>query len=162
MRPIRNILKPSIAGTALLLLAACGGSSETGAAPGDPAGQAAIEVTANDQMKFSQSEIRVKAGQTVTLRLVNVGKMPKQAMSHNWVLLQPMSDGELNSLGMKAANNPPSYLPGDQSAIIAHTAMLGSGESDTIEFIAPPVGAYPFICTFPGHYAIMRGNLVSE
>jgi len=63
---------------------------------------------------------------------------------------------------MKAANNPPSYLPQDQSAIIVHTAMLGGGESDTIEFTAPPAGTYPFICTFPGHYAIMRGKLVSE
>jgi len=159
MRSIRNILNPSIAGIAMLFLSACGGSSETEAAPSEPG---VIELTANDQMKFSQSEIRVKAGETVKLRLANVGKMPKQAMSHNWVLIQPMSDGEINALGMKAANNPPSYLPQDQSAIIVHTAMLGGGESDTIEFTAPPAGTYPFICTFPGHYAIMRGKLVSE
>ena len=143
----------------MLLLSACGGSSKTEAAPTDPG---TIELTANDQMKFSQSEIRVKAGATVKLRFANVGKMPKQAMSHNWMLLTPMSDGDINALGMKAANNPPTYLPQDGSAIIAHTAMLGAGESDIIEFTAPPAGTYPFICSFPGHYAIMRGKLISE
>lgn len=163
MNRLKRILSLAAAGAALSLFAACGGSDE----PAPSAAQALSEegvvvLTANDQMKFSQTEIRAKAGEVLKLRLTNIGKMPKQAMSHNWALLTPMSDSEINAFAIKAANNPPSYLPKDASAVIAHTAMLGGGESDTIEFTVPPAGSYPFICTFPGHAMIMRGVLVSQ
>ena len=41
--------------------------------------------------------------------------------------------------------------------MVAHTKLLGGGESDEITFTAPAAGEYPFICTFPGHFAIMQG-----
>jgi len=37
---------------------------------------------------------------------------------------------------------------------------VGGGESDTIEFEAPPEGEYDYICSFPGHYQQMQGKLV--
>jgi azurin len=37
---------------------------------------------------------------------------------------------------------------------------LGGGETDVIEFQAPPAGEYEFLCSFPGHYAMMRGKFV--
>jgi azurin len=52
------------------------------------------------------------------------------------------------------------YIPQDEeskAAIVAHTKMLGGGESDEITFTAPAPGDYPFICSFPGHFAIMQG-----
>lgn len=122
-----------------------------------------IEVTANDAMKFSVGEIRVKPGESLRIAFSNVGKMPKQSMAHNWVLLKPMNSGDINAFGMKAAANPPSYLPADSQSVIAHTKMLGGGESDYVDFQAPSEpGVYPFICTFPGHYALMRGQLIVE
>jgi len=46
--------------------------------------------------------------------------------------------------------------------IIAHTKLLGPGESDTITFKAPTKkGRYVFLCSFPGHYQIgMKGYMV--
>ena len=38
--------------------------------------------------------------------------------------------------------------------------LLGAGESDTIEFVAPAEGTYKFICTWPAHYASMQGEMV--
>jgi azurin len=40
--------------------------------------------------------------------------------------------------------------------------MIGGGESDTITFDAPEAGTYVFLCTFPGHYQVMRGEFIVE
>ncbi len=151
-----------------LMLAACGGKKET--ASGTGAGSAVtedgvriVEITANDQMKFSLKEIRVKAGEPVRLTLKNIGKMPKQSMGHNWVLIQPVDQAGLTSFALSAASRPPQYLPADKTLIIAHSRILGPGESETIEFKAPSTaGIYRFLCTFPGHYNLMNGNFIVE
>lgn len=41
------------------------------------------------------------------------------------------------------------------------TRMIGSGQTDTVEFTAPTSGTYTFICSVPGHTAAgMRGDLI--
>ena len=41
--------------------------------------------------------------------------------------------------------------------------VLKQGESDTLRFHAPKQpGKYPYICSFPGHYLVMRGVMVVE
>ncbi|QAA83010.1 azurin [Aequorivita sp. H23M31] len=121
-----------------------------------------VTITANDQMKFDKSEIRVKAGQKVRLTLKHVGTMDKSVMGHDWVLLKKGVD--MATVGQATAeaqdhDNFPDSVKGD---IIAHTKMLGGGESDTIEFDAPAPGTYTFMCTFPGHYALMNGKFIVE
>jgi azurin len=40
------------------------------------------------------------------------------------------------------------------------TKIVDPGESFTLEFVAPrQAGAYPYICTFPGHWRIMQGTM---
>ena len=46
-----------------------------------------IEIAASDTMKFEITEIRAKAGERLSVTLVNKGTMPKFSMGHNWVLL---------------------------------------------------------------------------
>lgn len=120
-----------------------------------------VSLTGNDQMKFNKNEIRVKAGQTVKLTLKHVGTMEKNVMGHNFVLLTQGTD--INQFGqeaVQAADND--YIPKNTDKVIAHTKMLGGGESATIEFEAPAAGTYDFICSFPGHYAVMRGKFIVE
>jgi azurin len=120
-----------------------------------------FEITGNDAMQFNVTEMTVAPGQKVSLAFKNIGKLPAQAMSHNWVLLSISNWDDVPSLAMDAATKAPVYLPADQSKIIAHTKMLGPGESDTIEFTAPTTpGEYWYICTFPGHFALMKGKLI--
>lgn len=125
-------------------------------------GQASeITVEANDRMQFDTKEIKVKAGEEITLTLKHVGKLPVQAMGHNWVLLKDDVDvKDFAMTAMKAKDN--GYLPKDSDQIIASTKLLGGGETDTITFDAPEKGTYTFICTFPGHYGIMQGTLTVE
>lgn len=119
-----------------------------------------IAITANDAMQFNVKEITAKPGEVVRVKLTHTGKLPKAAMGHNWVLLKPMTPAEFNAFAMACATKAPVYLPEDRSAVIAHTKILGGGESDTVEFTVPATpGDYPFLCSFPGHYAMMKGVL---
>jgi azurin len=54
------------------------------------------------------------------------------------------------------------YIPEGTEDVIAHTALIGGGEETTIEFTAPAAGEYTFICSFPGHYALMNGKFIVE
>ena len=150
--------------SAVVILAGCGGGSEADNGEAYTAdGRRIIEVQGNDQMRFNVSEIRVKAGEELRVTFTNVGRMPKETMGHNWVLFEPLSDSDLNRLAMDAARRSPEYLPEDRSAIIVHTKIIGPGESDIIEFTAPSEpGTYVFACTFPGHFAMMKGNMIVE
>ena len=54
-----------------------------------PAAMETIQITlnSNDAMKYDMSEIKVMEGQEVVLTLNHTGKLPIEAMGHNFVLL---------------------------------------------------------------------------
>ncbi|MGV3507967.1 MAG: plastocyanin/azurin family copper-binding protein [Sphingobacteriaceae bacterium] len=160
---------------AAAILASCGGNQEQTetttateveatqpeAETTEAANSNAIEITANDQMKFSETEIKVKAGEEVTITLKNVGTVAKEAMGHNFVVLQSGTD--VDKFGLAAVDSKSTdYIPESfKSAIVAHTKLLGPNESDTITFTLEK-GTYEFICSFPGHYSVMRGKIIAE
>ncbi len=120
-----------------------------------------IAITANDSMQYNLKEITAQPGEVIRLKLSHVGKMPKAVMGHNWVLLKAMTPTELTATAIACAKNTPLYLPKDMSFVLAHTKLLSGGESDTIEFTAPTTaGEYPYLCTFPGHFTMMKGKLI--
>lgn len=120
-----------------------------------------ITIEGNDRMQFNMDEIKVEAGQTVVLTLKHVGKLPKAAMGHNWVLLTQGTDiQKFGAAAAKAADND--YIPEDSANVIVATELVGGGQETTIEFTAPEAGTYDFICSFPGHYAMMKGKFIIE
>ena len=120
-----------------------------------------VSISAGDQMQFSKNEITVEAGTIVRLTLTHTGEMNEKVMGHNFVLLEPGTDISAFGLkAMKAAEN--NYIPEDGEEVIAHTEVIGGGESVTIEFPAPEPGTYDFICSFPGHFAVMQGKFIVE
>jgi len=117
-----------------------------------------IIINSNDLMKFDQNELRVFEGQKITLTLNHTGKMSKEIMGHNFVLLKKETNlNDFAQRAMLARENE--YIP-DGNETIAYTKMIGGGESDTITFTAPEKGSYTYICSFPGHYGLMRGVLI--
>lgn len=118
-------------------------------------------VGGNDQMKFDTELIRVKAGEPLELTFKNVGAMPKESMGHNLIILKPGVD--LPTFGGEAAAAADNeYIPKSSlSSIIAHTKLLGPGEEDKIS-VTLEKGVYSYICSFPGHYALMQGKIVAE
>lgn len=121
-----------------------------------------VHLTAADQMRYSAGKVTVKAGQPITIELKNIGTLAKEAMGHNLLVLKPGTDPM--AFAMKAVSAKASdYVPtdaGDQ--VLAHTKLLGPGETDTIKIASLAAGTYPFVCTFPGHAPIMNGQLVVE
>jgi azurin len=147
-----------------LSFVACNGGNKTSESTTEntqasaPAVSNVVELTANDQMKYDKIELHVKANEKVTLTLKNIGKVPKESMGHNFILLK---DGTDLAAFAKEAIAAPDHIPASDTAIIAHTKLLGPGESDTIEFTLP-AGQYVYICSFPGHYMSMTGILTAE
>ncbi len=168
----------ALASTAMLF-AACQGSdtasettnTETPAATETPApteptapasAEAVVTLNAGDDMKFDTYEIKVKEGQTVKLTLNHTGKAPVAAMGHNFVLLAQGTDMAAfakDAIAAKATDYIPAAMAKD---VIAHTKTIGGGESTTVEFKAPAKGTYDFLCSFPGHFATMQGQLIVE
>ena len=127
-----------------------------------PADAVKVVVEANDMMQFNLKEIKVPAGSTVALTLKHVGKIAKAAMGHNLVILTAGADVNGFATAAMSAKDE-DYLPKAQAAsVLAATKLLGGGESDTIVFKAPAAGSYDFLCSFPGHYAIMKGKFIVE
>ena len=121
-----------------------------------------VTISGNDMMKFDKTGFDVKAGTKVKLVFKNVGKIPKIAMGHNVVVLKKgitaIAFGQKAlAAGANAVNALPDSVKGD---VLAHTKLLGPDETDTIIFDAPKeAGDYEYVCTFPGHFALMRGKM---
>ena len=119
-----------------------------------------LVINSNDQMLFDKSLLKAKAGEEVDLVLNHTGNIGKEFMGHNFVLLKNGVDvDDFAQKAMLAKENE--YIPeGDDT--IAYTSMIGGGESDQISFTVEEPGTYVFLCTFPGHYQIMRGEFIVE
>ena len=119
-----------------------------------------LVLNSNDQMLFDKSVLKANAGVEVSLLLNHTGKIGKEFMGHNFVLLKNDVDvDDFAQAAMIAKENE--YIP-DGDDTIAYTSMIGGGESDQISFTVDEPGTYVFLCTFPGHYQIMRGEFIVE
>jgi len=122
----------------------------------------AVNIEGTDAMQFSQKTIAVAADCTeVELTLKHVGKLPITAMGHNWVLTETPVFQAVANAGMTAgpAND---YLPPGDKRVIAHTKVVGGGQSTSVKFPTSALkkgGDYTFFCSFPGHWAVMQGKL---
>ena len=117
-----------------------------------------LNVNSDDSMLYDKNVLRAKAGKNIILTLNHTGKLPKNIMGHNLVLLKMNVDVNVFSkLALEFKNND--YIPLNED-FIAYTKMLGGGESDTISFTINEPGEYKYVCTFPGHYQMMQGVLI--
>ena len=125
----------------------------------------ATTIDGNDAMQFDVSSISVPAScAQFTINLTHSGKMPAGAMGHN-VVISSMADMQsIATAGMTAglANN---YVKADDARIIAHTKIIGAGETTSVTFDTSKIkgaGPYEFFCSFPGHSSMMKGAISVE
>ncbi len=108
-----------------------------------------------NKMAFATTEFTVKAGQKVNLVMNNTATVA--VMKHNIVILN--DESKVNEVGQQALSAP-GYLP-EHPAILAATPMADAGETTQTSFTAPTEpGEYVYICTFPGHYMMMKGKMI--
>lgn len=116
-----------------------------------------IVATKGDDLAFDKATLTAKPGQSIKLTFSNKSSKGS-GMQHNWVLVNPGTADTVGQASMMAG--PEKGYLAQSPDVLAHTKLLNAGESDTIEFQAPAKpGDYPFICTFPGHYTMMKGVL---
>ncbi|EGP47536.1 azurin [Achromobacter insuavis] len=126
------------------------------------AAECSVDIAGNDQMQFDKKEITVsKSCKQFTVNLKHPGTLAKNVMGHNWVLTkQADMQGAVND-GM-AAGLDNNYVKKDDARVIAHTKVIGGGETDSVTFDVSKLAAgqdYAYFCSFPGHFALMKGVL---
>lgn len=126
------------------------------------AADCSVDVEATDQMTFNTQAISVsKSCKTFTVNLKHTGTLPKTAMGHNWVLSKTADMPGIATDGIGAGPDA-SYLKAGDARVIAHTGLIGGGESTSVSFDVAQLAAgqdYSFFCSFPGHYAMMKGSV---
>ncbi|MFM1748827.1 MAG: hypothetical protein RLZZ188_2493 [Verrucomicrobiota bacterium] len=113
-------------------------------------------------MRYDTPRIVVQAGRAFDLIFDNPDVMP-----HNLVVVKP---GTREQVGVAAAAMTPeardskgrTFVP-DLGSVVAATKMLEAGQSETLKIPASALrteGEYEYVCTFPGHWAMMWGKLI--
>ena len=125
---------------------------------------------------------RARAGRQWSLNDFEIGKplgrgkfgsvyLAREKRSKYIVALKVLQKSQLLKAGVDMAKfaseaikaKDTDYIPAARKGdIVAHTKVIGGGESVTITFDAPAAGTYDFLCSFPGHYAIMKGKFIVE
>jgi azurin len=118
----------------------------------------ALRVEAAAGLQFATKELTARAGERLSLTFANPDVLP-----HNWVLLAPGSFDKVGDLTNKLIADPQGfsrhYVP-DVPEVLAWTDMVNPGGEFTVHLDVPAkAGEYPFICTFPGHWMVMKGVL---
>lgn len=117
--------------------------------------------TIPERLLFDVREFKVKAGAPVKVVFENPDVTP-----HNLLIVQPGAADEVGMAGNEMAKLPDGMAKGfipDSPKILHKTKMLMQGEVETLRFQAPSApGRYPYICTFPGHWLVMKGEMIVE
>jgi azurin len=121
----------------------------------------AVSMEAGKNLSFVTPTFRVRAGEAIQLQFTNPDVVP-----HNWVLVQPGTLERVGDLVNRLVAEPDAavrqYIP-RTADVLAYTNIVPPGEHYTIYFRAPArKGRYPFLCTFPGHWMAMNGQMIVE
>ena len=120
----------------------------------------ATTIEGNDAMQYNADSITIPATCTqFTINLQHAGAMAVNVMGHNVVVAKEADMAGIAADGMAVA---PEHVKPDDARIIAHTKMLGGGETASVTFDVAKVkdgGPFKFFCSFPGHMALMQGSL---
>ena len=119
-------------------------------------------IEGNDAMQFNVGSITVPSScSEFTITLNHTGQMPVVAMGHN-VVVSKASDREAIAAAGMGAGVDGNYVPADDARVIAHTELVGGGGTTSVTFPVSAIqgsGPYEFFCSFPGHWAVMRGSI---
>ena len=110
-----------------------------------------------NQMAFDKTTLTLPAGAEVHLTLKNTATVA--TLPHNWVLVKTGTEASVAAAGLKRGE-PAGYVDVIDRDMLAFTPLAKPGETTEVTFTAPSEpGTYPYICTMPGHYMMMKGVL---
>ncbi|MEQ1825003.1 MAG: PVC-type heme-binding CxxCH protein [Pirellula sp.] len=117
-----------------------------------------------ERMLFTVKQFTAITGQPIKLTFTN-----PDATDHNLVITKPGAMSEVGMAANEMAKDPKNansdFVPENKSDLILHASpMIGPTRKSRIHvfrFEAPKEpGIYPFVCTYPGHWVIMNGEMI--
>jgi putative heme-binding domain-containing protein len=120
-----------------------------------------VRIACGSNLTFATPIFRARCGEPLRVTLVNPDVVP-----HNWALVQPGALKQVGDLTNRFISDPDAplrhYVP-DTPEVLAFTDIVSPGEEFSIYLTAPDEpGRYPFLCTFPGHWMVMNGEMIVE
>ena len=121
----------------------------------------AVRLETGKNLTFTSRSLRVRSGEAVQFTLANPDVVP-----HNWVLVKPDAFKAVGEASNRLVADPAAfarhYVP-QSDDVLVYTDIVGPRSEFTIYFRAPQrPGVYPYLCTFPGHWMVMNGELIVE
>ena len=116
-----------------------------------------IETAGN--LSFATRSFTASPGELIEFTLANPDVVP-----HNWALVRPDALQRVGSLANKLISAPEAavrhYIP-ESDDVLFYTNVVLPKDRFTIYFNAPKEpGRYPYLCTFPGHWLVMNGEMI--
>jgi putative heme-binding domain-containing protein len=117
-----------------------------------------------ERMHFTIKQFAVTLGQPVKLVFTN-----PDATNHNLLIVRPDALEEVGMAANAMAKDPKNansdFIPAEKQALILQASpMIGPTRDSRVHvmrFNAPTEpGIYPYVCTFPGHWVVMKGDMV--
>ena len=113
-----------------------------------------ISLNAIPGLQYDVVQFKVMPGARVKVMLTN-----KDDMSHNLVFTKPGARLLVVNAALKLEEKGPmmNYIPAS-SDVMWSIPVVSPGQIKSVAFTAPKnEGAYPYVCTFPGHGFVMYG-----
>jgi len=118
-----------------------------------------VRIESRENLQFSTRTLEATSGEILKLTFGNPDVVP-----HNWALLRPGSLERVGELANRMVNDPEAYLrhyvPESKDVICYTDVVDPSGESEIYFAVPKEPGRYPFLCTFPGHWMVMNGEMI--
>ncbi|MFT7510819.1 MAG: azurin [Candidatus Omnitrophota bacterium] len=107
------------------------------------------------RMLYDRTTFTVKAGKSVKIILENPDALP-----HNLVVVQLGAAEEVAKAAeqMGTVGFEKQFIPEHGKILHAMKKLVNQDQTGELAFVAPEKpGAYDYVCTFPGHWMLMRG-----
>lgn len=126
---------------------------------GRMAGARAVTIEVGKNLSYTVRSFTVRPGEPIQFTLINPDVVP-----HNWTLIKPGTLQKVGDLLNKIVAEPDAasrqYIPKSDD-VLFYTDIVGPQDQFIISFRAPTTpGRYPFLCTFPGHWMVMNGEMI--
>ena len=120
-----------------------------------------MSIQAGKNLSFNLRSFKVRAGEPIKFTFINPDVVP-----HNWALIKPGTLARVGDLVNKIIAEPDAVSRHDiprTDDILVYTDIVGPQDQFVITFRAPAKpGRYPYLCTFPGHWMVMNGEMIVE
>ena len=113
-----------------------------------------IKISAISGMQFDLVRFSVKPNEQIKIVLNNMDDL-----SHNFLITKPGKRLDIVNAALKLEEIGPrlNYIPASPD-VLWSVSVIPANQSTSLSFTSPSVpGAYPYVCTIPGHGFIMYG-----